>query len=102
MEYSNRYILEELGYNKEEILEILGFKACFQIKSRRVIGEESAARLYNKFNGCWRAAGLWYQIVERHHEKIGRPLLERDVVNEVVDELEYYQSLIKDNYWRSL
>lgn len=99
---NNKHTLEELGYGREEVVEVLGFKACFQIKSRCIIGEESAVRLYNKFNGCWKAAGLWYRVVDIHHKKMGRPLLERDVVNEVVDELEYYQNLMKDNYWRSL
>ena len=98
MERDNKYILEELGYDKGEVLEILGFKACFQIKSRCVVGEESAVRLYKKFNGYWGAAGLWYRIVERHHKKMRHPLSERDIVDETVNELDYYQNLIKDSY----
>ena len=95
MERDNKYTLEELGYNKDEVLEILGFKACFQIKSRCGVGEESAARLYIKFNGYWEAAGLWYRFVDMHYKKMRCPLSERSIIDEVVNELDYYKGLIK-------
>jgi len=96
MEGNHKYILEELGYDKGDVIEILGFKSCFQIKSRCIVGEESAVRLYNKFNGHWVAAGLWYRVVDNYHKKMGHSLLEEDIVNEIVDELEYYQNLMND------
>ena len=91
MEDNNKHVLEGLGYNRVEVLDILGFKACFQIKSRCKVGEESAARLYNRFDKNWETAGLWYKFVDQYYKKLGGSLTEK----EVVDGLGFYKDLIK-------
>ncbi len=62
-------VLERLGYCGEDVLEILGFRTCFKVRSGYDIDEESAAILHKKFNGDWQAASLWYGVVDRYYKK---------------------------------
>ncbi|MDO8508351.1 MAG: hypothetical protein Q7S27_01560 [Nanoarchaeota archaeon] len=90
--------LEELGYDRGEVLEILGFKSFFEYKCGQKINEESSALLFRRFEGEWMNAAGWYIVVNRHYKNLGKPISEREIVEELEDNLEHYMDERIINY----
>ncbi len=88
--------LMKLGYNFEDVLEILGFRFGLGCTFRYDLSPEGAARMYRIFGKNYVYAGLVCNFIERHYNEIGYrrngvAVSEEIIFNEVEENLDFWK-----------